>query len=167
MREKEIVIFHPQENTDPLRSFSLTHSGLSSRRFNEFCVAQRITPATHPTACDLFAGQGEMSLILKDHGWDSRNITCIDLCHPNSDGPLVTGAQWLFWDLRELTKAIMRQESLPKAVLENRGKFDLVVMAYNTRLPSDWEHFLTDFFAKDNKDSLIVPSQWDWEHLGR
>ncbi|GAI42636.1 unnamed protein product, partial [marine sediment metagenome] len=96
-----------------------------------------------------------------------RNITCIDRCRPDSDRPLVTGAQWLFWDLRELTEAIMHQERLPEAVLEYKSKFDFVVMAYNSCLPTVWEHFLTDFLAKDKKDSFIVPSDWDWKHLGR
>ena len=108
-----------------------------------------------------------MSLILKNRGWKPSNITCIDLCRPTSDGLLSAEARWLFWDLRELTRAIMHQGDIPPAVLEIKGGFDLVVMAYNTGIPAAWEHTLTGFFAKDNKYSFIVPSQWDWEHLGR
>ncbi len=167
MKEREIVIQHPEKNTTSFRDFSYTHPGLSQRRLEELCAKQGITPATHPKVCDLFAGEGAMSFILKAHGWQYENITCIDNQRPNRIYPLVGKVQWRFWDLRELTKALMHQEYLPEEVLAYKGKFDLVVMVYNTALPSDWEPFLVEFFAKNKEDILIVPSSWDWAHIGR
>jgi len=166
MKEREIIIKHPRENTEHFRDFSYTHPRLSQKRFEELCMKRGITPVTHPKVCDLFAGQGAMSFILKKHGWRFEDITCIDKHCPNLDERLVGKVQWVFWDLKELTKALIEKVNLANDVLAYKGRFDLVVMAYNGILPSKWEPFLVEFFAKNKEDILVVPSDWDWAHLG-
>lgn len=162
---KEIVIRHPETNTDSTASLSYGHPVLPRRRFEELCAKREITPVTHPTVCDLFAGTGGMSSIIKEMGWSSENFTYIDKYHPGYRRWKKSWGKWLFWDLRELAKALIAKEPLPRGILAYKGRFDLVVMAYQTRLPSSWEPALVEFFAKNGQDTLIVPDDWDWSHL--
>lgn len=161
----EIIMQHPEVNRDSMAGFSYTYPRLQRRRFEELCLRRRITPATHPTVCDLFAGTGGMSAIVREYGWQGQNFTCIDKYRPGCTRGEESGGKWFYWDLRELAKALIAKEPLPKGVLAHKGRFDLVVMAYQTRLPPDWEPVLVGFFAKNGEDTLIVPDDWDWSHL--
>lgn len=162
---KEIIISHPELNTDSRAGFCYTHPALPRRRFEELCANRGITSATHPTVCDLFAGTGGMAAIVCQHGWRRENFTYIDKYQPGQDLGEKGEGQWLFWDLWELGRVLTHQESLPKGVLAYQGKFDLVVSAYNWRVPPEWERTLIEFLAKNRNDSLIVPDEWDWSHL--
>jgi hypothetical protein len=157
--QKEIIKKYPTENHEPFNDISWTHGSLSLTEFNKFIKKAHVSPATHPTACDLYAGDGGMTAIMTDLGWLSKNITCIDLHKPESGSQLATGAKWLFWDLEVLVKKIMNKESLPNAVLKQKEKFDIVVMAYGGVKPQS-QSVLTEFFAKNEKNILIIP--WDF-----
>lgn len=162
---KEIIISHPELNTGSGAGFCYEHPQLPRRRFAELCAHRGITPATHPLVCDLFAGTGGMAAIVCQHGWLPANFTHIDKYRPGQDREEKGQGQWLFWDLWELGKALAHQEPLPEEVLAYQGKFDLVVSAYNPRVPAEWEKALIAFLAKNKEDSLIVPDEWDWGHL--
>jgi len=160
---KEIVVKRPTENNDNFRDISWTHSHLSWILANEFTKENHLSHIASPKICDLFAGEGGMANIFMELGWESSDITCIDLHTPDSGSELATGAKWLFWDLKRLTEAIVDNEVLPKSVLKHKNKFDLVVMAYGDLKPK-LEPILTEFFAKDKNNILIIPGDRGWKY---
>src|SRR3989304_3825264 len=119
---KEIVIADPSFNSDPQSDWSFRYPADSSAMFKEFQLRRKITPNTHPLACDLFAGQGGVTAILLEQGWLPNNITCIDIGKPENHTVLYGDwastqkaviRKWKHWDLAALATALFKKQPLP------------------------------------------------------
>jgi hypothetical protein len=156
---KEITIRHPTENYEPFNDMSWVNGKYSYEKFKTFSQEKHITPKTHPLVCDLCSGNGGMVALINNLGWKEKNIACIDKHKPEKGSELALGAKWLFWDLNRLAENIINNSPLSKTVLEQKGKFDLVILAYGGIKPK-LQAPLTSFFAKDDQNVFIIP--WDF-----
>ena len=146
---REIIINSPRLNPDYLasRTYQYDQSLVANK-----IVGADISPVTHPKAIDLFAGNGSVARLLSEGEWKEENIVCVDLCQPKN--PLVERAQWCYWDLIQLLKAISHPESIPEEISQFRRCFDIVAIAQGPITSSDVE-VLGGYFK--SKDGVIIP----------
>lgn len=139
---KEIVISHPDINMDPFKSWSHDNPDLREAIVTDL-VWNGVTPATHPKAVDLCAGDGSCAAILTSTGWNANNITCIDISRSTS--PLVTGVTWQYLDLGELGWRLKGGHQIPESLQPLHHGFDVAMLWFGYLR---YEQELFDFFLK-------------------
>lgn len=144
---KEIVIPNPRINSIEQEYRRYSFESDSYRRFFFDCLKQhQITPKKYPKAVDLFAGDGSLAAFLKEKGWQEGNITCVD--NTISPTPLVDGAEWLYWDLRSLSRFVQTGEPIPPEIQSLAHSFDVVVMSQSYLDSTDNEGTLCRYFVR-------------------
>ena len=123
----EILISHPEVNQDFQRNYSY-RDGWARDMMPVVLRELGISPASHPNAIELFAGDGSWARMLVDNGWNEESLTCIDM--RKSPTPLVPKADWLYWDLSQLARALLEHSDLPPEAASLQGKFNLVYSFY-------------------------------------
>lgn len=120
------------------------------QRFYDVLDKEGITPVTYPLVADLAAGDGSYAKMLMDRGWDLGGVTCIDfLCSPK---PLITGCNWLYWNLEELDSALRQSAHLPQEITAHAESFDLVVF--------QGTHLIEERIC----DFLVKPGGYSYHH---
>jgi hypothetical protein len=151
----EIVIAHPEINTDTLRSHAYAAEG--SDKFQSYIRAlleeSGATPASHPNVVDLCAGDGSMARILADQGWDESRILCVD--RYISPTPLVENVRWAYWDLEALGRSLVLGEVLSEQIERYREGFDITCLVNGLPNQSAYGRAISRFFSKPN--SLLLP----------
>lgn len=129
-------------NTDPFRR-SLYEGG-GYKDVVQWLAGNGITPNTHPSACDLFSGDGAGALAFFESGWHPSAITCID--HRVSGSPLVPNAQFHYIDLR----CILERDpaDIDATMAGMAGQFDVIV-AVNDWWPHGSRLQVARFFARN------------------
>ena len=113
-----------------------------------------ISPKKFPNVIDLYSGTGTVAALLKDKGWNSKDITCIDrLDYPNKR---IRGAHWVIEDLDVMSDVIASM----------KGKFDAV---FALQSPVSRVRLLTlaDFFAKTGGVAILEADYFKSEELAK
>lgn len=121
----EIVISNPDINMDVHMYWSYDCKELVAHLDSQLNT-KGIRPDTHPLVADLCSGAGAVADLLIQRGWQPNKITCIDWSKTVSK--LAPGAQWRYWDLKELSRAIKLAQPIPDECQVNRHGFDLVTL---------------------------------------
>lgn len=159
MTERKIFVLNPQPNTSPNRRFSL--ASWENTSFPEYMKLYKIYPTTHPNAIDLASGDGPWAKRLIANGWETKNITCVDIAIPNP--PVIEGLTWIYWDLEAFGDYLQHKGygfEFPPEIEAYRGAFDVVTSSYAGRKGMGLRngHLVSNFFAKEG--ALI------WEDMG-
>lgn len=144
MLELEIVIPHPKENTDVFRSYSHGNPEII-REISQLFKHFNVTPATHPRVIDLCSGDGSIARMVIDMGWQSKNMTCVDLYI--SPTPLVHGVTWEYMNLETLAFALKWEIPLPNQIQKLHHAFDVVTEMQGYVYPQDIT-LVSNFFAR-------------------
>lgn len=120
-----------------------------------------ITPATHQTAAELFAGNGPVTHILGERLWIPNNMLRVDIARtPTPLDPIST--PWLYINLQTLAHKI-HAGNIPNEVLPYQHAFDIVTATFPITekgpLPYAVVKTVTAFFAK--------PSAWTYIYGGK
>lgn len=140
----ELIIENPVINDDFYRRYAYEDSRFRST-FGEWLCRREITPKVYPRVLDLCAGDGSISKILVNHGWDPKNMTCVD--RHKSPTPLIKGATWRYWDLEVLADYLNERREIPEEILEYKNVYDLVVL-WNGFLRKTTEIAVCKFFVR-------------------
>ncbi len=140
----ELVIENPVINGDPYRRYAWEDSTFKST-LSRWLERRQITPETYPRAVDLCAGDGSISRLLADKGWNANNIVCVDRC--KSPRPLLKGVTWRYWDLEVLAAYLAEKREVPDQILEHQNAYDLVIL-WNGFLRKTTEVGVCNFFVR-------------------
>ena len=147
----ELIIENPVNNGNFYRRYAF--ESLHFRpNFYRFLDLKEITPKTHPKVVDLCAGDGSISKLLTDKGWNPRDLTCVDLY--KSPTPLVNGVTWRYWDLEELADHLKILRDIPAQILDLQNTFDFVVL-WNGFLRRETETSVCKFFVRLDGETFM------------
>lgn len=121
----EIVIRKPSLNKDFFRDHTFEDEWLRDRIITDI-ISGDLTSSRYPLACDFCSGNAYVASLLVGTGWQTENITCVDLYEP--DKPFIKGVNWQYWDLMNLGKAIKYKGLLPAEVRKFKESFDIAMM---------------------------------------
>jgi hypothetical protein len=144
---REILIAEPALNADMYNDWSCCRYPEYKDLTIFFNANRNINPKTHPKAVDLSSGRGAVAHFLTLRGWKPENILCVDICY--TDKPFITGASWMYMDLRALMHAILDREEIPEKITKLHKTFDLVTHVGGYFMQHE-EEIINEYFVRDD-----------------
>ncbi len=145
----EIIIAHPELNTNRYRRFSFSEN--HKQHVAWLLDNDHITPQTHRFVLDIPAGDGPGAWIFRELGWPESQIMCMDIARPNP--PILRGLAWKYVDINAMGKSLLTglRRQIPAELRSYKKHFHIILTSYSEADPRYMEPVIRYFLARGGK----------------